>query len=108
MSFRKISGAKLPLHFALSVIALTMVSITYFEWRGLYNLEHPTAEKISCIGCHSDKHTLEAMADKAGDKLYLVHSGQLTLAELNRLTGKQNDSAAPQAKNTLKMLSTER
>lgn len=98
MGFNKLGNAKLSLRFALPALAFAIAAIALLEWRGLYNIEHPKQEKMSCIGCHSDKHTLEAMADKAGDKLYLVHSGQLTLAELNQLTGKQNDPTAPPAK----------
>jgi hypothetical protein len=91
MKFHKIGDAKIPQHFALVVVTITILSVSLFEWRALYNLDHPKPYKVGCIGCHSDKKTLKAMADKAGDDLYLVHSGELTIAQLNTLTHKQKD-----------------
>jgi hypothetical protein len=92
MKLNKVGNAKLPLRFAVPVTALAILAIMSVEWRALYNLDHPKPHKVDCVSCHSDERTLAAMADKAGDSLYLVHSGQLTLTELNRLTGKQNNT----------------
>lgn len=98
MKTYKIGNPKLPLHFAIPSVALVVLGIGLLEWRSLYNLDHPKPTKVSCIGCHSDKKTLELMADKAGDPLYLVHSGDLSLQELNRLTRKQNVPSTPPIK----------
>jgi hypothetical protein len=94
MKINKIANANLPLRFAVPVTAVAILSIMGVEWRGLYNLDHPKPHKVDCIGCHSDKHALAAMAEKAGDPLYLVHSGQLTVADLNRLSNKPNNATA--------------
>ncbi len=98
MKLHEIGNAKLPLRFALPVVALTVLSIMLFEWRALYNADHPKPHKLDCITCHSDKHTLQAMADKADDPLYLVHSGQLTTADLNRLMSKPDQPGTWKAK----------
>jgi hypothetical protein len=98
MKFHEIGSTKLSARFVLPVVALTVLSIMLIEWRSLYKLDHPKPHKLDCITCHSDKHTLKAMADKADDPLYLVHSGQLTVADLNKLMSKQEQPGAWKAK----------
>ena len=95
---RVLNGRKLPSHIALAAILSAIVLTAATEWHLLNNLDHPKPHKIRCLSCHSDKRTLEAMADKADDPLYLVHDGQLTLAQLNKLMGKaQNPGSAKPA-----------
>ena len=84
----KLKTLKLSPREAASIIVAFVASVSAMEWRGLYALDHPKPKKISCIGCHSDGRTLKAMADKAGDPLYLVHSGQLSERELKTLMDK--------------------
>jgi hypothetical protein len=76
--------------FVLPAAGLAALSISLVEWCTLEDIDHPKPVKISCLSCHSDKKTLAAMADKAGDPLYLVHSGQLTRGELDSLSGRQS------------------
>ncbi len=93
MNLKRLINTKISPRITFSVVPLVIVSVSLFEWRSLDKLDHPKPYKVGCIGCHSDKKTLEAIADKAGDSLYLVHSGQLTIAQLDKLTGKKNDPA---------------
>ncbi|HLK59390.1 MAG TPA: hypothetical protein VKU00_22710 [Chthonomonadaceae bacterium] len=83
----------ISLRVAVPIIGLMTLGIGGLEWRQLYALEHPKPQKMDCISCHSDKKTLAAIADKSGDDLYLVHNGNLTLQQLNRMTGKSNQPA---------------
>ena len=85
MKLPKGNALKISPRIAAPIVLLFAASVIGFEWRALYELDQPKPYSVSCIACHSDKKTLAAMADKAGDRLYLVHSGQLTEAELNRL-----------------------
>ena len=88
MKLPKLNTIKISDQAAMPIVLLFVASVIGFEWRGLNALDHPRPYKVSCIGCHSDKETLKAMADKAGDPLYLVHSGQLTQAQLDALLNK--------------------
>jgi hypothetical protein len=88
MRLPKLNAIKVSPRLAVPVVFLFAASVIGVEWRALYQLDHPRPTSVSCIGCHSDKKTLEAMADKAGDRLYLVHSGQLTQAKLDSLLSK--------------------
>ena len=90
MRLPKLNTIKISPQAAVPVVLLCILSIVGFEWHSLDELDHPRPNNVSCIGCHSDKKTLKAMADKAGDPLYLVHSGQVTEAELNRLLNKSD------------------
>ena len=98
MKLHEIGTATVRLRFALPAVTVAIVATMLVEWRGLDHHDPPKPHKISCIGCHSDKRTLQAIADKADDPLYLVHSGELTLAELNRLNGKPDPSRTWKAK----------
>lgn len=82
------NGAKISARTASAAVTLAVLITGGIEWHLLNNLDHPKPQKISCIRCHSDKRTLQAMADKADDPLYLVHNGQLSLEQLNTLIGK--------------------
>ena len=70
---------------AVPAVLVCVLFIGGIEWQKLDELDHPEPNKVNCIGCHSDQKTLKSMADKAGDPLYLVHSGQMTEAELHSL-----------------------
>lgn len=59
----------------LSTVAVLVTSLVMVEWRALYALDHPPLHRTNCVACHSDPKTLKAMADKAGDDLYLQHNG---------------------------------
>ncbi len=82
----------------MPIILVFVASVIGFEWRELYQLDHPKPYSVNCVGCHSDKKTLEAMADKAGDRLYLVHSGQLTQSQLDGLLHKPGPTVSKQYK----------
>jgi hypothetical protein len=88
MKLPKLNAIKISPQTAVPIVFVFAATVIGVEWRALYQLDHPKPENVSCIGCHSDKKTLEAMADKAGDRLYLVHSGQLTRAKLDSLLSK--------------------
>lgn len=94
MKLPKLNAVRISPQAAVPVVLIFAVSIVGLEWRSLNELDHPKPYKVGCIGCHSDKKTLEAMAEKAGDRLYLVHNGQLTEAQLNLLLNKPG-SAVP-------------
>lgn len=66
--------------FVLTTVAVLVTSLGVFEWRALYALDHPPLHRTNCVTCHSDAKTLKAMADKAGDDLYLQHRGDLKSA----------------------------
>ncbi len=88
MRFHEIGTAQLPLRLAIPAVVVAIGAMMLVEWRALGHSDPVKPHRISCIGCHADKRTLQAIADKADDPLYLVHSGELTLAELNRLQSK--------------------
>jgi len=88
MKLPKLNAIKITPQVAVPVVLVFAASVVGFEWRALYELDHPKPYSVSCTGCHSDKKTLAAMADKAGDRLYLVHSGQLTKTQLDDLMNK--------------------
>ena len=94
MKLPKLNSINIAHRTAVPVVLVFAVSVCGFEWRSLNELDHPKPYSVSCIGCHSDKKTLEAMADKAGDRLYLVHNGQLTESALNRLLNRSDSTAA--------------
>jgi hypothetical protein len=98
MRLRKIRDVKLPTGFAILSTAVAVTSVTCVEVAALKKADHPAPYKVSCLGCHSDKRTLAAMADKSGDALYLVHTGEVTLEQLNRLQAKGAGSGAPKVK----------
>jgi mono/diheme cytochrome c family protein len=64
----------------LTTLAVLVTSLVGFEWRALYALDHPPLHRTNCVTCHSDAKTMKAMADKAGDELYLQHRGDLGAA----------------------------
>ena len=68
---------KLSPRIAAMLITSACIAIAVMEWRALYALDHPPMHKISCVSCHTDAKTLNAIADKAGDPLYLVRRGDL-------------------------------
>ncbi len=80
---------------ALTTIAVFASTTGLWEWRALYALDHPKPPpEVSCVACHSDAKTLRAMADKAGDDLYIVRRGDMTRAEYDRIMAQHTASAA--------------
>jgi mono/diheme cytochrome c family protein len=63
--------------FVLTTVAVLVTSLGVVEWRALYALDHPPLHRTNCVTCHSDAKTMKAMADKAGDDLYIQHRGDL-------------------------------
>lgn len=61
----------------LSTVGVLVSAVGVVEWRALDALDHPPLHRTNCLSCHSDAKTLQAMADKAGDDLYLQHRGDL-------------------------------
>lgn len=78
---------KISLPWFLTVIALIVGGLSVFEVRALDKIDHPKVTHVSCTKCHTDSATLAAIAEKAADPLYLVHNGDLTLAQLKQLEG---------------------
>ena len=66
-----------PIRVAIGIVVGLIALITTVEWRALYALDHPPLHRVDCVKCHSDVKTLNAMASKAGDDLYLVKRGDL-------------------------------
>ena len=62
---------------AVTLAAIAAASVSLWEWRALYALDHPALHKTNCLTCHSDATTLRKMAEKAGNDLSLVHSGDM-------------------------------
>lgn len=78
-TFESMQNKNVPHRVAISAVAIAFISIGLVEWRALYALDHPPLRHVDCVSCHSDAKTLAAIADKAGDPLYLVKRGDLPL-----------------------------
>ena len=88
---------KLPTSAVISTVVLAVSSATFLEARELDKMDHPKPYKVGCIQCHSDRKTLLAIAEKAGDPMYLVKSGDLTAVQLKELL-KPSNEAKPKGK----------
>jgi len=76
---------KLSLKFVLPVVAMALAGASFCEVSALHRIEPKPPKKLSCIRCHTSKETLSRIADKTGDPLYLVHTGDLTKVQLKDL-----------------------
>lgn len=83
--FKKSNDRGIPMPIVVSVIGLTVAALTFAESRALSQKDEIKLEpKHSCIACHTKATTLAKIADKAGDPMYLVRSGDLTRDQLER------------------------